>query len=71
MSKHPPAGRQSTPSANDDLDLNPGIGTSKGTFATGIDAEEIEGENTFEGDVDSDVDRTDAVREEIRGRTNP
>lgn len=71
MSKHPPAGQQPTPSANDDLERDPGVGTSKGTFATGVDAEEIEGENTFEGDVDNDVDRTGAVREDIRGRDHP
>jgi hypothetical protein len=70
MSKHPRPDQQPTPSANDDLERDPGIGTSKGTFATGVDVDEIEGENTFEGDVDNDVDRTDAVRPEIRGHTN-
>lgn len=39
----------------DDLDRNPGIGASKGTTMAGADPDEIEGENTFEGDVENDV----------------
>lgn len=70
MSKHPSPSQQPAPSANDDLEQDPGIGTSKGMFATGIDADEIEGESTFEGDVENDVDSTGAVKPEIRGRTN-
>ncbi len=40
----------------DDLERNPGIGSSKGLFArtSGEDAELIEGDNTFEGDTDND-----------------
>jgi hypothetical protein len=53
-----------------DLDRNPGIGSSKGTFGRGTDPAAIEGENTFEGDVMNDVDRTGAVSEGRRGRTN-
>jgi hypothetical protein len=37
-----------------DLERNPGIGQSKGSFATGVPPEEIEGENTVEGDVEND-----------------
>jgi hypothetical protein len=54
----------------DDLDRNPGIGQSKGTFATGEDPEELEGENTFEGDVDNDTTGTGGVQREHRSRTN-
>lgn len=54
----------------DDLERNPGIGQSKGTFATGEDPELIEGENTFEGDVDNDTTMTDGVPQKERGRTN-
>ena len=54
----------------DDLDRNPGIGQSKGAFATGSKPEEIEGDNTVEGDVENDVDATGAVREDQLGRTN-
>jgi hypothetical protein len=40
----------------DDLERNPGIGSSKGLFAetSGKDADLIEGDNTFEGDTDND-----------------
>jgi hypothetical protein len=55
----------------DDLDRNPGIGQSKGTFATGEDPEELEGENTAVGDLDNDSTATDGVPQEDRGRTNP
>lgn len=37
------------PKQDEDLGRNPGIGQSKGSFATGVEPEEIEGENTFEG----------------------
>jgi hypothetical protein len=54
----------------DDLERNPGIGQSKGAFATGIPPEEIEGENTVEGDVENDSTANDGVPQEERGRTN-
>ncbi len=40
----------------DDLERNPGIGSSKGLFARagGRDEDLIEGDNTFEGDTDND-----------------
>ncbi len=40
----------------DDLERNPGIGSSKGLFARagGQDEDLIEGENTFEGDIEND-----------------
>ena len=40
----------------DDLERNPGIGSSKGVFAmtSSEDIDLIEGENTFEGDTDND-----------------
>ena len=40
----------------DDLERNPGIGSSKGLFARagGQDEDLIEGDNTFEGDIDND-----------------
>jgi hypothetical protein len=53
-----------------DLERNPGIGQSKGSFMTGIPPEEIEGENTLEGDVDNDTTVSDGVPEEERERTN-
>lgn len=54
-----------------DLERNPGIGQSEGSFATGIPPDEIEGENTVEGDVDNDSTSSDGVPEEERERTNP
>lgn len=54
----------------DDLERNPGIGQSKGSFMTGIPPEEIEGENTTEGDVDNDASATDGVRRSERERRN-
>ena len=40
----------------DDLERNPGIGSSKGLFArtSGEDDSLIEGDNTFEGDLEND-----------------
>lgn len=55
----------------DDLERNPGIGQSEGSFATGEDPLELEGENTVEGDVENDPDqRTGAVRKDRLGHTN-
>jgi hypothetical protein len=56
MSKHP---KTTTPS-DKDLKRNPPIGSSKGTTMTGATAEELEdleGENTFEGDEENDANR--------------
>ena len=50
----------------DDLERNPGIGQSKG----GTRPEDLDGDNTIEGDVENDNDRTGAVREDQLGRTN-
>ena len=55
---------------DDDLERNPGIGQSKGSFMTGVRPGEIAGENTVEGDVDNDSTPTDGVPERERGRTN-
>ncbi len=54
----------------DDLEENPAIGQSKGSVATGIPPEEIEGENTVEGDVDNDSTVNDGVPHREKGRTN-
>jgi hypothetical protein len=54
----------------DDLERNPGIGQSGGTFATGEDPTILEGDNTSEGDVENDADpRTGAIDEDQLGRT--
>lgn len=76
--KHPKteADRQSglgadTPRPPDDLERDPGIGTSKGTFARDeAGPEEIEGDHTFEGDVMNDATAQGGVNPNQTGRTN-
>lgn len=55
----------------DDLERNPGIGSSKGLFARagGKDEDLIEGDNTFEGDTDNDGGNAGGINPEL-GRTN-
>jgi hypothetical protein len=55
----------------DDLERNPGIGRSKGSFMTGVPPEDIEGENTVEGDVENDSTGGHGVPLRKRERTNP
>ena len=75
-SKHPEPGHEPVKPAIDDLDCDPGIGASRGVTAAGgltrakEDPSFIAGENTVEGDVADDVDRTGAVNPQQRGRTN-
>ena len=64
--KHQTGGR---PSA-DDLEKSPGIGQSKGSFMTGIDPEEIKGENTVLGDAENDSTANDGVPREKREHAN-
>ncbi|HEX8532637.1 MAG TPA: hypothetical protein VF662_00555 [Allosphingosinicella sp.] len=54
--KHPRPDEQPV-KLQDDLERNPGIGSSKGLFArtSSEDADLIEGDNTFEGDTDNDA----------------
>jgi hypothetical protein len=54
----------------DDLERNPGIGESKGAFATGEDPTTAEGENTVEGDVENDAGLGQGVDPDQLGRTN-
>jgi hypothetical protein len=65
--QHP---RHSDQLPRDDLKDNPGIGSSKGSFSSGEDPEEIEGLNTAEGDVGNDTTRVGGVDPRQRGRTN-
>jgi hypothetical protein len=55
----------------DDLERNPGIGSSEGLFAreSGDDAGLIEGDNTMEGDVENDGMAAGGVGTKL-GRTN-
>ena len=67
--KHPKA-RPGAARPRDDLESNPGIGMSKGTFATGEDPKSIAGESTFEGDVENDTTPQRSIDPGQRGRTN-
>lgn len=56
-----------------DLKENPGIGTSKGTTGAGEIIEDdggLDGDNTFEGDVENDVTPEGGVDPKQTGRTN-
>lgn len=68
-SKHPPAGEADPP--RDDLDDNPGIGSSKGITMTGEDPHILQGESGDEGDVENDTDATGAPTPQESHRTNP
>ena len=67
-SKHPLSGHGAEPLPNDDLERNPGIGQSRGL--SGGKLEEIEGDNTVEGDTANDVSPTGEVSPRHRGHTN-
>lgn len=67
-SKHPKAEPGNVP--RDDLEDNPGIGTSRGLGPGKADPQEIEGDSTFEGDVENDTTREGGVDIGQRGRTN-
>ena len=64
--KHPRPDEQPV-ELQDDLDRNPGIGSSQGLFARtdSSDAELIEGDNTFEGDTDNDGGNAGGVNPEL------
>ncbi|MDT8758111.1 hypothetical protein MZO42_05320 [Sphingomonas psychrotolerans] len=67
-SKHDPTRPEDRP--RDDLEDNPGIGQSKGLFATGGDPNDEAGENTVEGDVENDAGAQGQAPESKLGRTN-
>ena len=69
--KHPLSGHEPDPLPADDLECDPGIGSSRGATMAGEDLEAIEGENTLEGDVANDVRLGGGIDPEQRGRTNP
>ncbi|HEX8193211.1 MAG TPA: hypothetical protein VF552_09950 [Allosphingosinicella sp.] len=64
--KHPSPSEQPV-ELQDDLERNPGIGSSKGLFARAAsdDASLIEGDNTFEGDQDNDGGNAGGVNPEL------
>jgi hypothetical protein len=70
-SKHPAPGEARPP--RDDLETDPGIGASRGTTMAGEDPHILreDGEDTEEGDVGNDADRTGAPTAMKKHRTNP
>jgi hypothetical protein len=52
----------------DDLERNPGIGQSNGSFATGASPMEIEGGNTVEGDEENDPTGTGSLVDDQPGQ---
>lgn len=52
-----------------DFRENPGIGASKGTIKQG-DQAGLDGDNTFEGDVENDTTPSGGVNPDQTGRTN-
>lgn len=68
-SKHSPSGHTPTTLPRDDLEDNPGIGSSRGTTIAGEDPH-IQGENTDESDVQNDADATGAPTPMEKHRTN-
>lgn len=61
-------GQSGQPDMGDDLQSNPGIGSSRGTSTQDIEA--LEGDNTLEGDVMNDPDSDGSINPNRRGRTN-
>jgi hypothetical protein len=70
MSKHPAPGAPN-PLPADDLDCDPGIGSSRGTTIAGEDPHLLDGENTSEGDVENDTTPAGGIDPDQRQRTNP
>ncbi|WP_333826786.1 hypothetical protein [Pararhodobacter sp.] len=67
--KHPKSDKKIEADLPDNLEVDPGIGRSKGRFAM-TDEPPLEGENTFEGDVKNDTTAQGGVDPNQRGRTN-
>ena len=53
-----------------DLKGNPGIGSSKGTTISGGDPRDLEGDSTFEGDVDNETTPEGGIDPDHRPRKN-
>lgn len=67
--KHPKINERDNP-LPENLERNPGIGQSKGSFAAGESPDLIEGDNTVEGDIGNDPNRQGGIDENKLGRTN-
>ena len=67
-SKHPKTKPEERPRS--DLNVDPGIGRSKGSYMTGEDPRDLGGGSTFEGDVENQTNREGGVNPDRMGRTN-
>lgn len=67
--KHEPTDLKDNPFPKD-RERDPGIGKSKGAFATGEDPELIDGVSTVEGDVQNDSSYGGGADPDQLGRTN-
>jgi hypothetical protein len=66
--KHPKTKPDERPRS--DLQVDPGIGRSKGSFMTGEDPRDLDGGSTFQGDVENQTTRDGGVDPNKVGRTN-
>lgn len=55
---------------DEDLEQNPGIGQSRGAYASGEELDDAEGDNTVEGDVENDPQADGSVDPNRLGRTS-
>ena len=53
-----------------DLDVDPGIGRSKGSTMAGEDPRDLDGGSTFQGDVENQTNQEGGVNPNRMGRTN-
>ena len=67
--KHPKSDKEIDVDLRDNLKDDPGIKRSKGRFAM-TNEPQLEGDNTFEGDVKNDTTAQGGVDPNQRGRTN-
>jgi hypothetical protein len=67
-SKHPKTNPDERPRS--DLDVDPGIGRSKGSSMAGVDPRDLDGGSTFEGDVENQTNREGGVDPNRMGRKN-
>jgi len=66
--KHPKTQPKDRPRS--DLQVDPGIGRSKGAFATGEDPRNLDGGSTFEGDTENQARDVGGVNPNRLPRTN-
>ncbi|MFC5482445.1 hypothetical protein [Microvirga aerilata] len=67
-SKHPKTQPQDRPRS--DLEVDPGIGRSKGATMAGEDPRDLDGGSTFQGDVENQTNDQGGVDQSRMGRTN-